>query len=1114
MMATLRSVFTALAVLAAGLLPHFSPSAQAAVVSATYDSSTTVPLTAAGLTATGSTVNFTLNCQPATGARLMVVNNTSSGFIQGTFDNLANGAQVDLTFFGYAYHYVAWYYGGDGNDLVLIWRDSSLASCGADDSGQLGDSAEHPVSNGIPVSYVPVLVDKPGVLAGKTLVSLATGGLVFDGRPWTQSHSLALYSDGTLAAWGDGYGPTPVLVDRSGVLAGKTIISIGAGSGFSQALCSDGTVASWGNGATPAVVDLSSVIAGKTLVSLAVGDFLSVVLCSDGTLAAWGPLYESPVLMDRSGVLAGKTVVSLAAGSEHALALCSDGTLAALGYSDVGALGAGIIEDAMSAPVLVDRSGVLAGKTIVSIAAGNYHSLALCSDGTLAAWGGPRGGTSYQGQLGNGGGGFYFSGGSRVPVLVDRGGVLAGKTVVSIAAGGDHSLALCSDGTLTAWGSSFFDGAIGAGIAVDAYSPVPVIQSGVLAGKTIVSLAAGASHSLVNFAIDDSTYVAGALGSLTGTVNPQGLATKAYFEYGLTTSYGSSTSSTDLAVTNTVLPVTKAVSGLDPGNLYHYRLVTINSAGTTYGDDQTFTSLLPPPVVKLPTVTLNGPATVTVECRSAYTELGAFSGPSALSGSPWGSFSALRSDGSVIDINSPYPYAVVDSNAVAVVSDDRSGLALLSDGTVVAWDFYADIPAGLSNVVAISASMALRSDGTVVWWGYSGYAETTIPAGLSNVVAIDGGNMHHLALRSDGTVVGWGTNNYPPAGLSKVVAIAAGPNFSLALRRDGTVVGWGANGYGQTTIPAGLSNVVAIDAGRFFSLALRRDGTVVAWGYISSGLQAFVDGLRNVVSIAAGNTAITAVLSDGSVVTNRFTIPSDSDFYVAATVSGSVDTNTPGTYVLTYSATNIQGGTTTTTRSVQVLSPYTLTYTAGAHGSLTGTTPQTVYYNTSGTAVTAVPATGYHFVCWSDGSTANPRTDTNVTANKSVTATFALTTVSTWRETYFGPTATNAGTAADAADPYHTGVPNLLVYAFFGSDQDPATVQASQLPQATASGNFLSYEFTEPNGVSGLTYGAEWSATLGNDWQPVTDTGIAPVHNFRVPLDGPKKFLRLRVTTQ
>ena len=43
----------------------------------------------------------------------------------------------------------------------------------------------------------------------------------------------------------------------------------------------------------------------------------------------------------------------------------------------------------------------------------------------------------------------------------------------------------------------------------------------------------------------------------------------------------------------------------------------------------------------------------------------------------------------------------------------------------------------------------------------------------------------------------------------------------------------------------------------------------------------------------------------------------------------------------------------------------------------------------NGNAVTALPDGGYHFVQWSDGSTANPRTDTNVTANVSVTASFA-----------------------------------------------------------------------------------------------------------------------------
>ena len=70
----------------------------------------------------------------------------------------------------------------------------------------------------------------------------------------------------------------------------------------------------------------------------------------------------------------------------------------------------------------------------------------------------------------------------------------------------------------------------------------------------------------------------------------------------------------------------------------------------------------------------------------------------------------------------------------------------------------------------------------------------------------------------------------------------------------------------------------------------------------------------------------------------------------------------------------------------------TLNYAAGTGGSLSGSTSQVVNYGGSGTAVTAVPNTNYHFVDWSDGSTANPRTDTNVTANVDVTANFAINT--------------------------------------------------------------------------------------------------------------------------
>ena len=96
------------------------------------------------------------------------------------------------------------------------------------------------------------------------------------------------------------------------------------------------------------------------------------------------------------------------------------------------------------------------------------------------------------------------------------------------------------------------------------------------------------------------------------------------------------------------------------------------------------------------------------------------------------------------------------------------------------------------------------------------------------------------------------------------------------------------------------------------------------------------------------------------------------------------------------------------------INTYTLTYTAGANGTITGTSPQTVNHGASGTAVTAVPSTGYHFVNWSDASTANPRTDPNVTADISVTANFAI---NTYALTYTaGSNGTITGTSPQTVD--------------------------------------------------------------------------------------------------
>lgn len=68
--------------------------------------------------------------------------------------------------------------------------------------------------------------------------------------------------------------------------------------------------------------------------------------------------------------------------------------------------------------------------------------------------------------------------------------------------------------------------------------------------------------------------------------------------------------------------------------------------------------------------------------------------------------------------------------------------------------------------------------------------------------------------------------------------------------------------------------------------------------------------------------------------------------------------------------------------------PFTLTYTAGANGSLVGASPQTVNRGANGTPVAAVADAGYVFDEWSDGSTANPRVDTGVVGNITVTAQF------------------------------------------------------------------------------------------------------------------------------
>jgi len=106
-------------------------------------------------------------------------------------------------------------------------------------------------------------------------------------------------------------------------------------------------------------------------------------------------------------------------------------------------------------------------------------------------------------------------------------------------------------------------------------------------------------------ATQPATVVGPIVATLNGSVNPNTLASTAYFEYGTSVSYGAFTATNNLAAGLSSTATSSLASGLQPGTTYHYRAVANNSLGTTTGSDTTFTTTpITPP--QLGGVTLGG----------------------------------------------------------------------------------------------------------------------------------------------------------------------------------------------------------------------------------------------------------------------------------------------------------------------------------------------------------------------------------------------------------------------------------------------------------------------------------------------------------------------------
>jgi alpha-tubulin suppressor-like RCC1 family protein len=311
------------------------------------------------------------------------------------------------------------------------------------------------------------------------------------------AHSLALLSDGRVAAWGSNQlgqvGNDSTEDALAPVLVGEihSAIAVAAGEYYSVALLSDGTLLSWGYAAVlPPPGGLQGWTAPRPVVHAEAEDMVEISAGNAHALArraagdaigiGWSVYLGDGELVETDGhpevaLYTGRQVTSVAAGDMHSLMALASGEVVAWGDNFHGQLGDGTQEPRAHEVAVQGLGGV------TQVAVGLSHSLARDLDGRVHAWG-----WNLAGALGSG-----TTLDERAPALVE--GI---ATAVRVDAGWYHSLALLEDGTVLSWGNAD-DGQLGREIV---YDPMTVTSTAWSPGAVLdgaLDVAAGGDHTLV-----------------------------------------------------------------------------------------------------------------------------------------------------------------------------------------------------------------------------------------------------------------------------------------------------------------------------------------------------------------------------------------------------------------------------------------------------------------------------------------------------------------------------------------------------------------------------------------------------------------------------------------
>ena len=303
-------------------------------------------------------------------------------------------------------------------------------------------------------------------------------------------HTVFLKADGAVMASGAGGqvgdGTTTTQMTPVRVLNLTNITAISAGGRHSLAVRSDGTVWAWGwnsygelgdgtQSSRLAPVQAGAAVPGfNNIVAVAAGWGHSLALKADGTVWSWGRNSQGQLGSGTIGPERGlpeqistlSNVIAIQAGDAHSFALKSDGTVWVWGWNGSGQLGNGTVGPAgcqcIGTPARVSLTGVS------QIAAGGHHNVALKHDGAVWVWG-----RNY-GAVGNG------TTGSTILFPMQS----AISDVIDINAGVNMTFARKRDGSVWSWGQNNL-GELGVGTTQSPF-PLPV-QTNVGAGNVLIS---------------------------------------------------------------------------------------------------------------------------------------------------------------------------------------------------------------------------------------------------------------------------------------------------------------------------------------------------------------------------------------------------------------------------------------------------------------------------------------------------------------------------------------------------------------------------------------------------------------------------------------------------